>query len=536
MEADSDGMNERGSTFTIYSESSEQPTQNETVSPFPFYENLDLSCGATDTCLIKYNCGLASLLLTLLFAVTVKRILAKRGNISLDLKDNLLLCMTLGETTLVFVYYVFYSHPIFMFAAKMGKLFEQVVIGLIILDLTRKYRVNLLKGFIIALVACLMTTALVTLVAGIEDSFGILSEKGVSWALLSTLTLILSLSSFAIGLNLICSDPLDISAETPTIPDINNAHFAAYQQQSHFEYSDYAAAQERVLTLPKTLPQQNLASTDFLGSEQQQQMLAPSLNPPRTPQLKLPSNFDPYQGSCLNQMQNVQPENIGKPQAQVEDYKQNVVLDFHIEFKQNLKQRRCKLLSLIMVSLASVIVMIILDFHRLMYQPDDQLKTWMTVILTIIGHLTQFHAVGVLLYYIIYWPVRWNFMPEISKYEVRTMTQIENSEIDLSFLAKSRLHSFVHVKQSTQENTNSLRKIGSEHKQMSLNAKTSSPRESFQEPRTLHQSFDDGKNPPLLQRKLTSHSKSSKRQREEAVSQNKESPQSKIIQQFDISL
>jgi len=124
MEADSDGMNEPGITLAIYSGNSDAPTLNDTDSSPPFYANLDLSCGATDTCLIKYICGLASLLLAILFAVTVKRIRAKRVSISLDLKDNLLLCMTLGETTLVFTYYVFYSQLIFQFAVRISKIFE----------------------------------------------------------------------------------------------------------------------------------------------------------------------------------------------------------------------------------------------------------------------------------------------------------------------------------------------------------------------------------------------------------------------------
>jgi hypothetical protein len=79
-----------------------------------------------------------------------------------------------------------------------------------------------------------------------------------------------------------------------------------------------------------------------------------------------------------------------------------------MEYKQNLLRRRRKLFLLMVTSCLSVLVMFIIDGYMHIFFTA---YTTVEVVVTIVGRLLQYHGVTLLIYYILYWPYRRNFMP-----------------------------------------------------------------------------------------------------------------------------
>jgi len=66
--------------------------------------------------------------------------------LELDLKDRILLFLALGESVLILLYHILFSHPIFLFIIRIAKMLEQVTICFILLKLTLN-KVNLRVAF-----------------------------------------------------------------------------------------------------------------------------------------------------------------------------------------------------------------------------------------------------------------------------------------------------------------------------------------------------------------------------------------------------
>lgn len=172
-----------------------------------FIEEL-YSCETMELCLIKYICGIVSLALVILYSTAVYRIQKRKKTFPLDLRDHLLLSLALAESALTLIYHILFDHLIFLFIIRVAKILEQVTICLILIELTlKKQTINLRTAFTYALVVCLLSTGIVSIVVIFEGTTSFLHEKRLFWTLLSGLQVIISLVTFSLAIRLMCLDP-----------------------------------------------------------------------------------------------------------------------------------------------------------------------------------------------------------------------------------------------------------------------------------------------------------------------------------------
>lgn len=98
-----------------------------------------------------------------------------------------------------------------------------------------------------------------------------------------------------------------------------------------------------------------------------------------------------------------------------------------MEYEENLLKRRLKLFVLMVTSFISVLVMFFIDGYMYVFFTG---YTTVKVTVTILGRLIQYHGVTLLIYYILYWPYRRNFLSK-SRYDVSVVSQNEDNEMSL---------------------------------------------------------------------------------------------------------
>lgn len=105
-----------------------------------------------------------------------------------------------------------------------------------------------------------------------------------------------------------------------------------------------------------------------------------------------------------------------------------------MEYKENLFRRRVKLFVLMVTSFVSVLVMFFIDGYMHAFFTG---YTTVEVFVTIFGRLIQYHGVTFLIYYILYWPYRRNFMPRGGRgvFDVSFQSQREEEELPLSMIS-----------------------------------------------------------------------------------------------------
>ena len=82
------------------------------------------TCKNLELCIIKYTCGLTSLLLLIAYSIAVRRIRLKQKSLDLDIQDRLLINLGLGECLLVLLYHIMFNHLIFLFIIRVAKMLE----------------------------------------------------------------------------------------------------------------------------------------------------------------------------------------------------------------------------------------------------------------------------------------------------------------------------------------------------------------------------------------------------------------------------
>lgn len=118
------------------------------------------SCTSTEICLIKYICGGVSLIFVIIYFNALMRVRKRQDTLDLDLKDRILLKIALGESFLILIYHILFSHLIFLFIIRLAKMLEQVTICIILVELTTK-KLNLIATFKFALYSCFLCIAIV---------------------------------------------------------------------------------------------------------------------------------------------------------------------------------------------------------------------------------------------------------------------------------------------------------------------------------------------------------------------------------------
>jgi hypothetical protein len=167
----------------IIDESNIAELDNPTIQSTSLLSEL-YTCKTVELCLIKYICGVTSLIFVVIFSVALKRIRRRQDIFELDFKDRLLLYVGLGESALVLLYHILFNHLIFLFIIRLAKMLEQVTICFILVDLTFK-KLNLRLAFTYTVYSCLLATLIVSLILFQEGSYDLLHERRLFWTLLS---------------------------------------------------------------------------------------------------------------------------------------------------------------------------------------------------------------------------------------------------------------------------------------------------------------------------------------------------------------
>mmetsp|Transcript_30765 Transcript_30765/g.22863 ORF Transcript_30765/g.22863 Transcript_30765/m.22863 type:complete len:194 (+) Transcript_30765:171-752(+) len=127
-------------------------------------------------------------------------------NFNLDQEDKLLLYIALGITILIFLYHIFYTHYILMFAYRLSIILQQLTILFILAKLTLS-QIRVMKAFTYTLVAELALVFVIVIVTIFKGNEDFLFESSRLWYGISALTFVISVISFLVGFRLIQRDP-----------------------------------------------------------------------------------------------------------------------------------------------------------------------------------------------------------------------------------------------------------------------------------------------------------------------------------------
>ena len=160
------------------------------IQPLPSYKDDSIwfaisYCQDLDVCLIKYICGSVSLIFVILYGIAVERMRRKK-TLDFDIKDKILLCIALTESSLILLYHIFYYELIFLFILRIAKMNEQITVCFILVELTTK-AINQLKAFVFTIMILLLSILIVLVIhlGGVSEDF--LGEQKLIWTLLSGL-------------------------------------------------------------------------------------------------------------------------------------------------------------------------------------------------------------------------------------------------------------------------------------------------------------------------------------------------------------
>lgn len=160
-------------------------------------------CDCFYDCAFKYVCGAVSLFFIVVYALAVYRII-KRKDFQLDIRDKLLLYITLSETLLIFLYY-FFSSNIMLFLFRIDTMLQQLLILFIVIEISL-VKIKIRRAFYISLGFSIFACLIVMIIALIKRSDSFLSEKSRIWYITSVISLLITIVSFGFGFKLIQND------------------------------------------------------------------------------------------------------------------------------------------------------------------------------------------------------------------------------------------------------------------------------------------------------------------------------------------
>lgn len=119
-------------------------------------------CDSVDVCVIKGIVTFVTFIFVILYLIAVWRV-KKQKRLDLDVKDKILLYITLGESVFILFRFIFYDEFIFLFVVRIAKMLEQVTICFILMELTIK-NWSLERAFNYSLIGCGIAVVLVLFV------------------------------------------------------------------------------------------------------------------------------------------------------------------------------------------------------------------------------------------------------------------------------------------------------------------------------------------------------------------------------------